>query len=155
VQELYKPITAKEVISSLVSLTNFSAIVPTAPLSMLYVGAAPARRTDEQLAVAIAPAHSIGNQRTDHHWCDPWSWVNHWQAATRTVRWSHWSSKSLQSRLSAICGVLFQRNIRLWSLDDLQTAEVNRELMLDEQTHYLFWLEPIEIMKCIQRIHWY
>jgi len=36
VQELYKPLLQSEVISSLVSLTNFSAIVPTAPLSMLY-----------------------------------------------------------------------------------------------------------------------
>jgi len=149
VQELYKPLTAKGVILSGVSLTllaqySYSAIVDALKnWCSNYWGS---RRASATVAIALC----LRQQRTNHHWCHPWSWVNYWQAAGTEV-----GATQAQNRFNLIfqvcAGVLFKRTssdlLGWFAVDRLSHAEVNRVDAAGWEPNIYFWLEPIEIMK--------
>jgi len=59
-----------------------------------------------------------------------------------------------------LCGCFSKEHPLAIFFDDLQwidsaTLKLIELMLLDEQTQYLFLIGAIEIMKCIQRIHWF
>jgi len=110
------------------------------------IGAATTGEADEQVQQWRSRLLT-GKQRTNHHWCHPWSWVNYWQAAARTGSWSNPSTESLQFNLSRFVRVFCSRTSLIF-LDDLQwidsaTLKLIELMLLDEQTQYLFLIGAI------------